>query len=365
MSTTVEEELQVLYDNLRQIRYVNYVTKCRRILVQALFIFGRYYALVYLVGWFAGTVSMIPRIVILTFNGMTVNNHQGFSIHLYAVISPSFADTNHFSAESCKAYYFYFTFGGELLYSTLVNIILVIRLNAMYQIFFGTKGLRKHQIFLASVLIIEFSVEVGVCVAIATWLENRVTEPPAGVPWPGCTFSDNPNTALTLTVPAWIIAILAATIFLGLTLRLLYSSMKSRFERFRDFTIPNIKGEIRNIQPVTLTLVRDSVLFYFPMFGKPANTTTKELTACLLNLGILVASLPVTVTFHTDVANVTIPILVSLYSFCLLDDDQASRLIIHIRESLSRSSDNGSSREVEPINFASRSLMASHAGTQA
>ncbi|KAI6033295.1 hypothetical protein EDC04DRAFT_2213453 [Pisolithus marmoratus] len=99
MSTTTEEELQALYDDVRQLRVFNYVTiscaafiiydiltnldkeipliwgyyhnftehiswrrRARRILVQTLFVFGRYYALIFLVAFF------------------TVNNHQGFSI---------------------------------------------------------------------------------------------------------------------------------------------------------------------------------------------------------------------------------------------------------------------------------------------
>ncbi|KAI6021945.1 hypothetical protein EDC04DRAFT_2731727 [Pisolithus marmoratus] len=96
MSTTAAEELQALYDDLYQIRVVNYVTiscvaflvhdiltnldkeipliwryyhntsydehmswrgRARRILVQTLFVFGRYYAPLYLMVWFAGTVS--------------------------------------------------------------------------------------------------------------------------------------------------------------------------------------------------------------------------------------------------------------------------------------------------------------------
>ncbi|KAI6021947.1 hypothetical protein EDC04DRAFT_2731764 [Pisolithus marmoratus] len=148
------------------------------------------------------------------------------------------------------------------MYSTLVNVILVIRLNALYQIFYGTEGLRKHQIFLSSVVITQFLVELSVCTALTIWMQTRVVEPPAGVPWPGCMLRENPNTSLTL--PAWIIAILVSTIFLGLTLRLLYSSMKVRFRRLEDFTISNIKDELRNIQPMTLMLVKDSVLFYFP-----------------------------------------------------------------------------------------------------
>ncbi|KAI6165999.1 hypothetical protein EDD17DRAFT_1550014 [Pisolithus thermaeus] len=148
----------------------------------------------------------------------------------------------------------------------------------MYQIFHGTEGLRKRQIFLACVVIIEFVAVIIVCATTAIWVEKRVIEPPAGIPWPGCMISANPNSALTL--PAWSIAILVsswssssksiwvscftAAIFLGLTLRLIYSSMKSRFRCSADFTISNIKEEIRNMQPVTRTLVRDSVLFYFP-----------------------------------------------------------------------------------------------------
>lgn len=340
MSATEEEELQALYDSLRQIRLVNYVTiscvallvhdiltnldreipliwryyhntnyeehtswrgRARRTLVQALFIFGRYYALFYLVGYFA------------------VNNHQGFSVPF------------------CKVYYYYLTFGGEILYSALVNVILVIRLNAMYQIFHGKEGLRKHQIFLASVVIIESLAEIIVCIISVSWIQKRVVEPPAGIPWPGCMLSEDPNVALTL--PAWIISIIVATIFLGLTLHLLYSSMKWRFKHFRDITISNIKEEIQNIQPMTRTLVRDSVLFYFPMFG------------------ILVASVPVTAIYRTALATVTAPIILALYSFC------ASRLIIHTRECFTQSSHDAPSREVEAINFAPRSLMTSHTKT--
>ncbi|KAI6166002.1 hypothetical protein EDD17DRAFT_1550058 [Pisolithus thermaeus] len=132
----------------------------------------------------------------------------------------------------------------------------------MYQIFHGTEGLRKRQVFLTFVVITESVAVIIVCATTATWVEKRVIEPPAGIAWPGCMLSEIPNTALT--IPAWIIAILVSTIFLGLTLQLIYSSMKLRFSRFGDFTISNIKEEIRNMQPVTLTLVRDSVLFYFP-----------------------------------------------------------------------------------------------------
>lgn len=333
-----EEELQALYDNLRQIRLVNCVAiscaafvaydiltnldkeipliwryyhntnndehtswrhRALRILVQTLFVFGRYYALLFLVVFFA------------------VNNSQGLSVSF------------------CKAYFSYFIFGGELPYTTLVNVILVVRLNAMYQILHGTQGLRKYQVLLVSVAVAEFVAEFVVGAVMAIWMVQRAIGPPAGIPWPGCRLSENVNDALTL--PAWVTAILVATIFLGLTLRLLYSSMKLRFRRFGDFTISNIKKEIRNIQPITLTLVRDSVLIYFPMFG------------------ILVASVPIMVVYNTAVASVTVPIISALYSFC------ASRLIIHTRGGLSQLSHDVQSREIGSIIYASQSLKGSRA----
>ncbi|KAI6102362.1 hypothetical protein EV401DRAFT_764444 [Pisolithus croceorrhizus] len=209
----------------------------------------------------------------------------------------------------------------------------------MYQILHGTQGLRKHQVFLASVAISQFVAELVIGTIVAIWMAKRVVEPPAGIPWPGCMLSEEVHT--TLTLPAWITAILAATIFLALTLRLLHLRLKMRFRCFGDFTISNIKGKIRNIQPMTLTLVRDSVLFYFPMFG------------------ILVASVPLMIVYNTDIATVTVPIILALYSFC------ASRLIIHTRESFAQSSHGAPSQEFESIGFASRSLTAPRAVARA
>ncbi|KAI5986932.1 hypothetical protein EDD15DRAFT_2372996 [Pisolithus albus] len=271
MSTTVEEELQALSQYLSQARVVNNVTiacaaflvydilinldkeipliwryyhraddefmswrhRARRTLIQALFIFGRYYAPLFLV---------------------------------------------------CKAYFYYLVFGGGgVVYSALVNIILVIRLNALYRIFYGTRGLRKLQVFLVTVVISEkwffvstptlifyhsynqfkfWFTEFSIWSIIVTWMEGKVLEAPPGISLPGCMLTQFPNT--TLSIPAWTVAILVATIFLVLTLYMLYSSTKLKLQGLGGLTISNIKAEIRNIQPITQTLVRDSVLFYTP-----------------------------------------------------------------------------------------------------
>ncbi|KAI6043762.1 hypothetical protein EDC04DRAFT_2650124 [Pisolithus marmoratus] len=112
----------------------------------------------------------------------------------------------------------------------------------------------------------------------------------------------------TLILPGWLIAILVATTLFGLTLHPLFSSMRWRLKSFRDFTISNIKEEIRSIQQTTLMLIRDGVLFYIPL------------------LAVFVASAVVLSTVYNSIfVNVTCPYafmhcryctVLALFSFC-------------------------------------------------
>lgn len=310
--STPEEQLQFLYTTLYQLRALNYVTlscvaflvydiltnldkevhyiwryyhntdetrvswrrKLRRALVQVLFIFGRYYALLYLVGYFA------------------VYNLQGLSIPF------------------CQGFYYYTVLAGQILYTALVNVILVMRLNVLYQIFHGIEGLHKYQFFLGAVVVVEFLIELAIGISASTWIREHVVEPPAGIPWPGCIMDKKPNLALTL--PGWIVASLVATTLFGLTLQLLFSSMRWRPRSLRDFTLSNMREEIRNIQPATLMLIGDGVLFYIPMFV------------------VLVVSSVIATIYRTYLSEITTPIIMALYSFC------SSRFIIHTRETVSQ-----------------------------
>ncbi|KAI5999831.1 hypothetical protein F5J12DRAFT_951863 [Pisolithus orientalis] len=296
MTTVWEEELQALYTGLYQIRLVNYVTlsciaflvhdiltnldkeipfiwryyhntdetfvcwhrRLRRMLVQGLFIFGRYYAIFYLV---------------------------------------------------CKGFYYYTIFGGEILYTTLVNVILAMRLNVLFRIFYGIEGLQKYQFFLATLVIVEFLVELVIGILVAIWIQEKVVEPPAGVPWPGC---------------------MLTTLF-GFTLHLLFSSMRWRLKSFRDLTISNIKEEIKSLQPTTLMLIRDGALFYIPMCA------------------MLLASVVVDAIDHNFLSLVTSPIVMVLYSFC------SSRFIIHTRECIAKSAGRCQVEAVEQLHLSTLS----------
>ncbi|KAI6097463.1 hypothetical protein F5141DRAFT_459835 [Pisolithus sp. B1] len=104
--------------------------------------------------------------------------------------------------------------------------------------------------------------------------------------------------------------------------------MRWRLRSFRDFTISNIKEEIRSIQPATLMLIGDGALFYIPM------------------LVVLVVSSAVVSIYHTYLADITAPIVLALYSFC------TSRFIIHTRETVSQQAHR---RQVEELSLVSMS----------
>ncbi|KAI6046803.1 hypothetical protein EDC04DRAFT_2887651 [Pisolithus marmoratus] len=296
--STAEEQLQFLFTTLYQIRVLNYVTlssaaflvydvltnldkevhfiwryyhntdttpiswlyRLRRILVQALFIFGRYYALLYLVVYFVG-MSFFPLALsypLIAFQFTITTAYLCLCTQVYGSVWQILT----VSSDSCKGFYYYYILAGEILYTTLVNVILVMRLNALYRVVYGMEGLKKYQFFLAAVVIIELVIELSMSISAASWSRDKVVAPPAGVPWPGCLLGATPNDAMIL--PGWIVAILVATTLFGLTLHLLFSSMRWRLKSFKDFTISNVKEEIRNIQPTTQMLIRDSVLFYIP-----------------------------------------------------------------------------------------------------
>ncbi|KAI6046806.1 hypothetical protein EDC04DRAFT_3136321 [Pisolithus marmoratus] len=135
------------------------------------------------------------------------------------------------------------------------------RLNALYQVVCDMEGLQKYQFFLAAMIIIEFVVcgKLHLTLRHAD-LTRKIIEPPAGVPLPGCMLSESPSD--TLILPGW------PTPF-GLTLHLLFSSMRWQLKSFRDFTISSMKEEIWSTQQTTLVLIRDGVLFYIPRCSLP------------------------------------------------------------------------------------------------
>ncbi|KAI6110136.1 hypothetical protein F5141DRAFT_829050 [Pisolithus sp. B1] len=111
------------YHDINNDEHTSWRRRARHILVQILFVFGRYYALLYLV--LLLSVRCPPSFSRRAYyHGILVNSHQGLSVSLCVPIWTGFAVANHFTPKAAKPYFYYFLIGGELPYTTLVNIIL-------------------------------------------------------------------------------------------------------------------------------------------------------------------------------------------------------------------------------------------------
>ncbi|KAF9227067.1 hypothetical protein BS17DRAFT_806333 [Gyrodon lividus] len=192
--------------------------KVLHIFVQVLFIFGRYYGLVFLTVVFA------------------VNNATGLSISV------------------CKLYYYYVILAGAVLYGPTVNFILAVRLDAMYRFPNGApnSGFRK---LLTCLVIGDFLVEFTICVIIALRTAAEVVRPSPWVSWPGCILSSEMTPSLTLV--SWLTALLVSTIFCAMTLNRVFREKEFKF---------SLK-EMKTMQPTLTIVVRDGVSFYFLIFA--------------------------------------------------------------------------------------------------
>ncbi|KAK0187627.1 hypothetical protein F5146DRAFT_1206563 [Armillaria mellea] len=178
---------------------------------------------------------------------------------------------------------------GDILFTTVVNIILVMRLNAMY----GKKV--KVFAFLIILTVIEFALELSCSLISAKRAHETTFTAPLGLPWPGC-FA-RPNVLFTLT--AWIPTTLIATIFFLMTMVKLFEDGRRRPAQLRTMS---------QVSPILVSFFRDGAVFFFLIFA------------------VLVASTVMNVLGTGMLGEILGSWLICVYSFA------ACRLIINLRE---------------------------------
>ncbi|KAF8554769.1 hypothetical protein OG21DRAFT_1484405 [Imleria badia] len=243
---------------------IHYFRRVKQVLVHLLFILSRYYGLVFLTTLFA------------------VNNTTELSVTVYISFRELFARVLPIPI-SCKKYYYYHILAGTVLYVTIVNVILAMRINALY----GRK--RCWAIFLGSLVIGEFLVDISICVVMAVHSTDDVVSPPPWIPWRGCMISSRITPALTLA--SWLTALLVSTIFCVMTLKNI---------------LFNTHEDMLRLPPRTRVLLQDGVTLYFLMFL------------------IVLASAVVLTVIQNELSAMPVSLLVAIYSYC------ASRLILNI-----------------------------------
>ncbi|KAH7906464.1 hypothetical protein BJ138DRAFT_1117543 [Hygrophoropsis aurantiaca] len=211
-----------------------------------------------------------------------------------------------------------FNIGGEILFTTVVNVIIIMRLNAMYQNF-------KVLVSLIVLLVCEFALELYITLIMAISTAENVITIPLDLPFPGCL--SNPGDNRERTLICWIPTLIIATVFCLMTIAKLFEGGRWKLHRLR---------ESRNFSPLIVSFIRDGALIFSLIFV------------------ILLASTIVTIVTNSELTNLPMPWLIAVYSFC------ASRLVLNPREVASRrhvvtALPNDTIELMTPMKFADRS----------
>ncbi|KAJ7489374.1 hypothetical protein FB451DRAFT_1553204, partial [Mycena latifolia] len=123
---------------------VTYIWGARRSFPKTLYLFGRYYGVGYL------TVLL------------SVGTNRNLTVTV------------------CKGYFWYYGFGGSVLFTSMVNVIFVLRIHALYN-----RG-RKILVFLIFLFTCELTGELLITTVALKRTSQHASVNPPGIPLPGC-----------------------------------------------------------------------------------------------------------------------------------------------------------------------------------
>lgn len=151
------------------------------------------------------------------------------------------------SEKFCVAATWVTSLAGPAVFTTTINIILTLRLHALYE--------QKRSVFIGlSVLVFaEFVLEVYSC--IKAGLETKSLSPPLGLPWTGCLYIPPPSARETLL--AWISCLTVALIF--------FLMMVYKFAMMVKFRGRDARAFSSSTSLLTI-FVRDGTFYFFLIF---------------------------------------------------------------------------------------------------
>ncbi|KAF8987152.1 hypothetical protein BDQ17DRAFT_1435826 [Cyathus striatus] len=195
--------------------------------------------------------------------------------------------------DACKRYFWWTSIAGPIVFTTLVNIVLILRLHALYN-----RNRKGMLLFLCLTLFVELGVELYICVKTPLMTTSAAFSAPFGLPFTGCLTNIQTN----YTLLSWIPCLIVAFIFFFMT----------AYQFFR--TIQRLEGKLwgfwrrKSFSPMLLAFFRDGTVFFFVI--------AFTLLGCTLT----------TVLVRGVLQGVFLPWLVGTYSYA------GSRLILQLRE---------------------------------
>ncbi|THH08424.1 hypothetical protein EW145_g2711 [Phellinidium pouzarii] len=166
--TAVDQNRKVTYISTSALAFVAYdiitmlsmeielIWKAKWSIPKVLYIFARYYGIIYLIEHFFWKLSV----------------NESFS--------------------SCRHYFLFYSFGGDFLFTTVVNLILMLRIGALY------KYNRRVIYVLIAMVLVELVVELYVTAKSALLASRGAYVSPPGIPLTGCLSSVEINAILLI-----------------------------------------------------------------------------------------------------------------------------------------------------------------------
>ncbi|KAJ3511446.1 hypothetical protein NLJ89_g4099 [Agrocybe chaxingu] len=147
-----------------------------------------------------------------------------------------------------------FTAGGYITFSTMVNIVFVMRIHALY------RRSWKVLIFFTALCFAEFGVEFYISWVVSQQTANSTFEAP--IPgWRGCL--SQPISVSVLSLAAWCMCAGVAFTFFAFTIYKLRDSLRDDHGRIRL----DILREQKYFSPIVTVLMRDGAIFFFIIFA--------------------------------------------------------------------------------------------------
>jgi len=200
------------------------------------------------------------------------------------------------TADFCKRYLLFYSYGGAIFFTSVVNAIFVIRIHALY----GKS--RKILALFVFLCVCEFGFEIATTSLAGVKSARTASVRPLGVPWPGCVGTSIPA---KLTMLAWIPCLIVASAFFIFTVAKFKETL-----RVEDANIgwSDMRQRISSLSPVMIIFVRDGSVFFF------------------LILAILSICTGLIVPFSGQLAPPALPWIYAVYSF------SGSHLVLDLRK---------------------------------
>ncbi|KAL7277612.1 hypothetical protein ACG7TL_008539 [Trametes sanguinea] len=220
--STVGALTWLLYDTLINLyAEITYIWLARWSLPKVLYIVARYYSIMHLAA-------------VLAFDVQVGLSRVSFVVAVLTVMVSIYP-------ESCRAWLWIYSLAGLVVFTTIVNIILVLRLHAIYE------RDRRVLIFLSIVMTCQFTIEMTMTIWGA---RAKIVDPPI-FPWPGC-LADGLRLR-TLGACLVHLTLPGSVLCLCMTVRKFFQVAVINWDQLK----------VHGVSPLFRTFVRDGALFFF------------------------------------------------------------------------------------------------------